>query len=478
MDLAELLAGIASVKQQIKLTGISLDSRDIKAGHVFFALAGEQQHGLKFSQQVQVAGAVAIIYDPKGADNVMDTLTIPTIAVENLAHKCGEIAARFYAYPSRCLNVIGITGTNGKTSCSQFLAQVLPDTAVMGTLGWGVLGDLQQTNNTTVDALSTQSILAKCVGQSIHTVAMEVSSHGLAQGRVQGVDFKGAIFTNLSQDHLDYHHTMEAYFLAKLGLFTSPNLQYAVVNLDDIYAERVLAAIAADVQVLTFSLKIPASLQATNIKYSLKGMRCDLYWQQQVYILEVPLLAEFNLQNSLAVLAVLLAEGFTIQQGLQKLAILKPIAGRMTCLTAEKKPLVVVDYAHTPDALQQALVALKKHCAGKLSVVFGCGGNRDKDKRHQMGLIAVDYADEVIVTNDNPRFEEPQKIINDICSELESQNYQVIVDRAAAIKHSIEQSQYGDIVLIAGKGHENYQDIKGFKQPFSDIESVKELLAA
>jgi len=478
MKLSELLTDLVQIKEDANITHIALDSRDISVGGVFFALAGAMQHGLLYADQAQQQGAVAIIYDPakQGAELAKSSTGTRLIAVNNLSEKLGEIAVRFYADPAQHLNIIGITGTNGKTSCSQFLAQAMDACAVIGTLGWGKYTDLHSTSNTTPDAFSLQKILAQFVAQGLSHVAMEVSSHGLEQGRVNAIKFNGVIFNNLSRDHLDYHPSMEAYFQAKLRLVQWPDLSFVIVNLDDAYAQRVIAAISDQVRVLTYSLQNKthskdSSINARNISYSLAGIECDVYWQGQQARLKVGLLGDFNLQNILAVLAVLLEKDMPLEACLTAIQSIKPVIGRMECFAGGVgKPLVVVDYAHTPDALN--------HVLSTLSVVFGCGGDRDKGKRKEMGAIAERLADQVIVTDDNPRFEDGVAIINDVISGLKMHKVTVINDRKSAIEQGILGCSELDVVLVAGKGHEDYQDIQGVKYPFSDREIVQELLAA
>jgi len=480
MWLSELLKNIVDLQVDVEFFGITLDSRNIKKGDVFFAVAGNQQHGMQYAEAVIKQGAVAIIYDPAESGNTLaDQLQFETlIAVEALTEKLGELAGRFYGLPTRDLNVIGITGTNGKTSCSQFLAQMLDSTAVIGTLGWGVYGHLQATKNTTPDALVLHKVLAGFVKQDIHNVAMEVSSHGLQQGRVNAVNFTTAVFNNLSRDHLDYHGSMQAYFQAKCRLFKWPSLKHAVLNADDEYAKQVELELDHSVQILRYSLLQGADkdLLAQQVKYTADGIRCELLWNKQQVELNVALLGEFNLQNILAAIAVLLVQGHTLESSVIAANKVQPVIGRMECFKAKNNALIVVDYAHTPDALFKVLSTLKQHCQQQLSVVFGCGGNRDTGKRSLMGQVAEQLADHVIVTDDNPRFEESQSIIDDIVSELASQKISCIADRKLAIQTAIIAAKAGDIVLIAGKGHEEYQEINGVKTVFSDRALVKELI--
>ncbi|NOR79212.1 MAG: UDP-N-acetylmuramoyl-L-alanyl-D-glutamate--2,6-diaminopimelate ligase [Methyloprofundus sp.] len=485
MWLAELLTGFAVVETDIEFTQIALDSQEINAGGVFFAIAGTQQHGLRFAEKVQQQGGLAIVYDPakKGTEFAKNIKGLPMFAVEDLTAKLGEIASRFYACPSAQLNIIGITGTNGKTSCSQFLAQVMEASAVIGTLGWGKYSALQVTRNTTPDAFAVQKMLVHFIELGVKNVAMEVSSHGLVQGRVNAINFQGVIFNNLSRDHLDYHGSMEAYLQAKLRLVQWPGLKYVVVNLDDAYAERVLLAIPEGVRVLTYSvqgkvLAIESSISVSDIQYTMAGIECNVFWQGQQAQLQVSLLGDFNLQNVLAVLAVMLAMDKPLTECLQAMQSIKSVIGRMECFQGKAgKPLMVVDYAHTPDALSKVLTTLRHHCDNKLTVIFGCGGERDKGKRGEMGKIAEQLADAIIVTDDNPRFESGPEIIEDIIAGIKTDKLSVIGDRENAIKHGIMTSSEQDIVLVAGKGHEDYQERQGIKYPFSDRDIVQRMLA-
>jgi len=484
MRLSELLVDL-EVVDDVEVIQLTLDSRDVVSGSIFFALAGSQYHGLQFAKQVLGQGAVAIIYDPaqRGSELAKGLTGFNLIAIHGLSEKLGAIVARFYNDPSAHLNVIGMTGTNGKTSCSQFLAQALKSCGIIGTLGWGVYPNLQRTSNTTPDALTVQKILAQFVSQAIENVVIEVSSHGLKQGRVNAIKFSGAVFNNLSRDHLDYHGTMENYFQAKLALFRWPTLKFVVVNLDDAYAERVLEVISPKVKVVTYSLlnrscQYGDTIHVQNINYSLQGICCDVIWQLQQEKLQISVLGEFNLQNSLSVLGCLLAQGKPLQECVTLMQDIKSIDGRMECFGGQQgKPLVVVDYAHTPDALAKVLRTLRTHCSARLKVVFGCGGDRDKGKRVLMGEIAEQLADDIIITDDNPRFESSDEIIEQIMSGIKSVNVQIIINRKDAIQQSIDSSSAEDIILIAGKGHETYQSIQGENMPFSDRTIVNEVLA-
>ncbi|MDD1611487.1 MAG: UDP-N-acetylmuramoyl-L-alanyl-D-glutamate--2,6-diaminopimelate ligase [Methylococcaceae bacterium] len=461
MKLNDLLAGLVplsdtdlTITNDLLITGLTLNSRAVVAGNVFIALAGSKQHGLSHAEQAISKGACAILFDPAGnGKQLAEDLQgrVPMIAVDNLSGALGNIAARFYGNPSQSMNVIGITGTNGKTSCSQFLSQALDDCGIIGTLGWGEWGNLHKTLNTTPDALAIQSILSNLLIAGKKTVAMEVSSHGLEQGRVNGTHFKGAVFTNISRDHLDYHGSMESYLQAKLALLQTPNLAFVVVNLDDAYCEQIMAAIPATVMtwgitcLSTCNNKANEHLMAENIVNNTTGI------------------------NVLCVLAVLLALGISLTDATKKLAQLKPVAGRMERFGGDTQPLVFVDYAHTPDALDKVLSSARKHCQQALWVVFGCGGNRDTGKRALMGACAERWADYMIVTDDNPRFENSTDIVNAILSGCKNTHkIEVLQNREQAIHSAISRAAAGDCIVIAGKGHEDYQEINGTTIPFSD----------
>lgn len=480
MTLSDLLTSIAELSLDYQIEGLRLDSRKIQPGDVFIALNGALRHGLNHAQQALANGAVAVIYDP---DGVKDASLIKDgfIAIGNLSQHLGKIAARFYGHPSRQIDVIGITGTNGKTTCSQLLAQAIKDCGVIGTLGWGQVDRLQPTLNTTPDALDVQRMLRVLAEDGQQTVAMEVSSHGLEQGRVNAVDFKGAVFTNLSRDHLDYHGTMEAYLQAKLGLFKNPALAFAVVNLDDASSHAVLETLHKSVGRWGFSTlgRQTAGVEcvtASQVEHSANGISFDVHWSGKTAHAATSVMGAFNLQNVMTVLCVLLAMDWPFEAAVAQLSRLRAVTGRMESFGGTGKPAVIVDYAHTPDALEKVLVAAKGK--GELWTVFGCGGDRDKGKRPLMGRIAETYADHVVVTDDNPRSEASAAIIQDIVSGCLSNKIRVINDRNSAITTAIQQARQDDCVVVAGKGHENYQEIKGVKIPFSDQTVVQQALAA
>jgi len=488
MNLQALLDGlIPNPKQELgafPVNGLVLDSRLVKQGYVFIALNGSQQHGLIHTEQAINLGAGVVIYDPAGDGVTLaeSIHAVPTIAVNGLDKLLGEIAARFYAHPSRYLQVIGITGTNGKTSCSQFLAQMLDACGIIGTLGWGDWGNLTQTVNTTPDALSVQQMLASLQAQGKQTVAMEVSSHGLAQGRVNSVVFTGAVFTNITRDHLDYHGTMEAYLEAKLLLLKQSKLAFVVINLDTENSGRIIEEIPENtvtwgVSRLGKTLAKDETLQIKTSRPHSGGLEFTVVWRSVSQTINIPLFGDFNVENVSLVLAVMLAMGEDFQQAADKLKQLKPVAGRMEAFGGGSQPLVFVDYAHTPDALDNVLRSARQHCQQDLWLVFGCGGNRDSGKRPLMGASATQWADRIIVTDDNPRFEDSTDIINAILAGCDTSKTEVMPKREQAINHAISKANRDDCIVVAGKGHEDYQEIKGVKYPFSDRQMVLEALA-
>ncbi|MDD5319281.1 MAG: UDP-N-acetylmuramoyl-L-alanyl-D-glutamate--2,6-diaminopimelate ligase [Methylococcales bacterium] len=495
MRLKDLLEGFDSFSNSslgtaadMLITGLALDSREVIEGNVFIALAGARQHGLTHVEQAVNRGACAVVFEPSGEGTRLakQIANVPMLAVDGLGFKLGEIAARFYGAPSAFIDVIGITGTNGKTSCSQFLSQLLDGCGIIGTLGWGEWGTLRKTRNTTPDALETQRILAELIKDGKKAVAIEVSSHGLEQGRVNGVNFKGAVFTNISRDHLDYHGTMDAYLQAKLALLNKPGLTFVVVNLDDTYSDRIIAAVPETAVVWGISVQGKTlvsgeCVSADNVLHKVDGIEFDVRWRDDSQRVKAPLYGDFNTENILTVLAVMLAMGVPMAKAAQKLAYIKPVIGRMERFGGGAQPLIFVDYAHTPDALDKVLSSTRKHCQQALWVVFGCGGNRDKGKRPQMGRIAEQRADYVIITDDNPRFENGQAIVNDIlagCSSVgrNSEKVAVIQDREQAIQSVIARAAANDCIVIAGKGHEDYQESNGERQSFSDSRVVLEAL--
>lgn len=481
-DLKTLLTGYARVaaEQNVAVYGLCMDSRNVQDGDVFFATAGAASHGLDYIDVAVAQGAVAVVYEPTdGLD--MPSAVIPLVAVEHLSARAGELANRFYFEASEHLALVGITGTNGKTSVSHYLAQALTEAgmpcALVGTLGVGFHGALEHTGYTTPDAVSVHKSIRQLKRQGAQALAMEVSSHALVQGRVNAVHFDVAVFTNLSRDHLDYHGDMEAYGEAKRRLIEMPGLRAAVINLDDELGRRWLERMPADVSPVPFSLSATESdepvLTASHLSATAQGNCFELSWQGETVGIETSLMGDFNVQNLLATAGAMLALGYPLKRIAPALKHVTPVSGRMETLSGAGKPLAVVDFAHTPDALEKALVALRKHCAGTLVCVFGCGGDRDAGKRPEMAKVAEHMADVVVVTDDNPRTESPEHIANDILQGFVAPaSVRVIHDRREAILCALEECGVNDAVLVAGKGHESYQLIGKEKLPFSDQDVI------
>lgn len=477
MPLHDLLAGQIPVLPSINpiVRGMCVDSRAVKKDDVFIALAGATTHGLKFAKHAQDAGVAAILFETPAPDGFIETPD--TIAVPALRRKCGVIANRFYAKPSESLHMFGVTGTNGKTSTVQLIAEALSLSGItagtIGTLGAGLYGKLIEGERTTPDVIAVHGFLADMRDAGASHVAMEVSSHALDQGRVDAVAFDIAVFTNLTRDHLDYHVSMEAYGEAKAKLFAWPTLSAAVINYDDAFSETLIGKLSADVNLIALSSRghEAANLYARNIRLNAGGISFDLCRADLAFAVQSPLLGRFNVDNLLAVAGSLLALEWPLEKIASVLPKLSPVGGRMSRVGGTNgKPLVVVDYAHTPDALEQALANLRSHTEGKLICVFGCGGDRDKGKRPVMAAIAERAADVVIVTDDNPRTENGDAIVQDIQAGLSHLSRALVQrDRAQAIAVAIRQSGSDDVVLIAGKGHETYQEVHGIKMSFDDL---------
>ena len=479
MTLFELLEGWLDEAPDIRLSGISLDNRSVKPGEAFVAVQGLSSHGLDYSRAAVEAGAVAVIHDGL---QVVPKLNVPVLKVADLGNKLGELASRFYAAPSEQMTIAGVTGTNGKTSVAHFLAQswhrVHGNAGMIGTLGYGPSGSLQSGPRTTPDALRLQQALADCLHKDIERLAIEVSSHALQQNRCQTVQFDAAIFTNLSRDHLDYHKDMAEYAAAKRRLFTDYAPAFAIINHDDAYGKKWFGELNGGMQMLSFGLQSGAELNATILSMDTNGMTIRINGPWGTEDVHTGLLGEFNASNLLAAAGTLALLGMPWNQVLHQLEIMQPVPGRMMRLGGEAgQPVVVVDYAHTPDALESALQAVRAHLDGKLVCVFGCGGNRDQGKRPQMGRAAELLADDVFVTSDNPRNESASKIIEDVMAGLKMPGRVTIEpDRAAAIQRAIAGSRPGDVVLVAGKGHETWQEIGDQKIPFSDELTIREAL--
>ncbi len=481
-----LLAGlVATAIPDVDVDNLSQHAGETRPGGLYLALAGARFHGLDFAGEAIDRGAVAVAWEPvAGRAEPALPVGIASIPVPGLRALAGTIADRFYKAPSAAMRVAGVTGTNGKTSCTFFIAQALEQLgrrcAVMGTLGTGRPGQLAATRLTTPDAVSVHRNLADLLADDARYVAMEVSSHALVQGRVNAVRFSCAAFTNLSRDHLDYHGDLDAYGEAKSVLFTRHLQGIAVINAADAWGRRLLGQLPEGVQSIVVSPEPGAGepeawLSARNLRATSNGLSFDVAGSFGQSRFDCSLVGEFNAENLLLALGVLLGWGFGFEESVEALQTVQAPAGRMETFGGGHQPLVIVDYAHTPDALQQALQAARGHTPGRLLVVFGCGGERDRGKRAAMGRIASTLADLVVVTDDNPRDEDPEVIVADILAGA-SGEVRVERDRAAAIALAIAQARRGDVVLVAGKGHETYQTTCNGRQPFSDREVVADLL--
>lgn len=462
--------------------GLSLDSRRVRAGDLFFAAPGTRQHGREFIDAAIAAGAVAVLVEDEAMPSASLRGTVPVIAVPGLGSRVGEIAARFFGDPSARLKVIGVTGTNGKTTVSNVIAQALNRIAatkpcgVIGTLGTGFPGALEVDGSTTPDPVTLQQQLAQMRDRSARSVAMEVSSHALDQSRVAGVRFAAAAFTNLTRDHLDYHGSMESYGAAKRGLFLKPDLGAAVVNVDDPFGVSLLETLPAGVPAYACTLGTvqPAGratvLRGSEVSVSRMGIGMTVTSAGRELRLRAALLGRFNAANLLLAFATIAALGVSWDEAGEALRGVIGVPGRMEAFqTGEDSPLVLVDYAHTPDGLRHVLQSARELCRGRLWCVFGCGGNRDPGKRPVMGAVAAELADNIIVTSDNPRDEDPAAIIARIVEGVPAPVPVVTeADRARAVASAILGAHGEDVVVVAGKGHEEYQEIRGERLPMSD----------
>ena len=457
---------------------LTSDSRRCSPGTAFFAYPGEKADGRAFIGDALARGASAVLWDAQGFSWRSDW-RVPNVAVPELKKRAGELAAAFHGEPSRGLWVCGVTGTNGKTSCSHWIAAALERhgtrTGILGTLGNGFPGALRDAGNTTADALELQATLADLRRAGARAVAMEVSSHGLVQGRVNGVRFACGLFTNLSHDHLDYHQSMQAYGEAKALLFAWPDLQSAVLNLDDPFGRDLARRAGVRVRTIGYSIggaaepSVPAfiCLEPSGEIVSSFG-RAKLVSRQ---------VGRFNLSNVLGVIGCLVAYGIPFADAVQLVADLPSVPGRME--RVGERPLVIVDYAHTPDALEKVLATLRPVAAergGRLAVVFGAGGDRDPAKRPVMGAAAEHGADRVVVTSDNPRSEDPLAIIDAVARGMSIAPRRE-PDRRRAIEAAVLEAAPEDVILIAGKGHESTQEIAGQRLPFSDQAVARAALA-
>jgi UDP-N-acetylmuramoyl-L-alanyl-D-glutamate--2,6-diaminopimelate ligase len=473
---------VETILPDLDIAGMALDSRNIGEGYLFVALQGTREHGLAYTERAIAEGAIAVIWESSPEVNAEQLQhKVPMIEVADLGMKLGKIASRFYDHPSRSMTVFGVTGTDGKTSVAHIIAEAMDNQELragyIGTLGSGLIGDLKQTAHTTPDAITLQAELAKLRDRKVRWVAIEVSSHALDQGRVEGVEFDVAIFTNLSRDHLDYHGDLEAYAAAKRRLFLRQGLDFAVINLDDPYGDALADSLRDQVRILGFGTRKSSyefeAVVARELSFTRHGTHARVTTPWGGGVLNSALLGRFNVQNLLAALASMLLEGVELEEALIRLASVHTVPGRMEAFGGEAGPLAVVDYAHTPAALEHVLSASKEHCRGQLWCLFGCGGDRDQGKRPLMAAVAEQFADRVIVTNDNPRSEDPRQIVADIMQGF-TRPSEVMVepDRSRAIEMAMSQAGPDDVVLIAGKGHETVQIIGEERIHLSDRDEV------
>ena len=500
IPLKRLLDGIATVphSESLDVLDITLDSREARDGSLFFALPGRSAHGLEFAAEAAARGARVVLWEPAaGAD--LPTLPAAVVAAEipGLKALVGRIADRFFGRPSSQLRITGITGTNGKTTCAYLLAQCLDrlgsQAAYIGTIGWGRTAALAPPTLTTPDVVTLHRELAQLRDGGVRDVAMEVSSQALDQDRVSAVRFHSAAFTNLSRDHLDYHETMAAYGAAKARLLMTPDLEQIIVNVKDAFGREFARNYRGHAPLTTVWIG-PAppgpageppwpegrTLWAKEVAADVRGISIEIAGSFGAAVVHTRLLGRFNAENSLVVIACLLSLGASLAEAARVLAECAPPPGRMEVVEAQahERPMAVVDYAHTPDALAKALAALREHCAGALWCVFGCGGDRDPGKRPLMGAIADELADEIIVTDDNPRSESPQAITRAIALGIKSRRMRVIHDRGEAIGAALKEARARDVVLIAGKGHEDYQIYGDTRRSFSDRREAQRHLGA
>ncbi|MCK5725495.1 MAG: UDP-N-acetylmuramoyl-L-alanyl-D-glutamate--2,6-diaminopimelate ligase [Thiotrichaceae bacterium] len=486
INLVDLLVDIIDLPSEfeaILVSQLTLDSREVTKGGVFIALQGEAEHGVEYAEKADEHGAVAILLEDK---QCFVSLSTPCFTIPNLRKHLGTLANRFYGAPSESISVIGVTGTDGKSTVSHFIADALnhlgKKSAVIGTLGVGIPGTLVSTGLTTPDVLTVHRLLAELKAEGVETVIMEVSSHALDQGRVDGVKFETALLTNLGRDHLDYHHDLATYRDAKAKLFSRSELQHIVVNAEDDFGKILFNQYRkTSIDTTSFSSTTDDShsiVSAQNASYTPNGIEAEIVYQAKSYPIKVSVIGEFNLENILATMAVLLTMNLSIEQVLDSLSAIKTVPGRMERVNNEQGILVVVDYAHTAGALMAALSAVKAHTSNRILCVFGCGGDRDKGKRPLMARVAEENAQMVVLTDDNPRSEMPFQIIHDMIEGLEHPEHVAVEhDRAKAIHFAIQSASHGDSVLIAGKGHETTQLIAGITHPFSDYEQAMLALA-
>ena len=481
LHLSDLPSTLAWLRARAPQGQLRTDSRHVQPGDIFIAWPGAAVDGRAFVAQALAHGAAACLVEHDGsADFAFADARIASFT--GLKAITGSLAAQWLGHPAQALRIVAVTGTNGKTSTAWWLAHALPRCAMVGTLGVGLPPHFTSTGMTTPDPVLLQTEFSKFIAAGAEFAAIEASSIGIVEHRLAGTAIDTAVFTNFTQDHLDYHGSMDAYWQAKAQLFDWPGLRVAVVNVDDAQGRALAQTLAprSALDVWTVGLQHPARLMAVDIAHTAQGMAFTVVEGQQRQPMQTALIGQYNISNLLGVLATLRGQGHSLAQAVAACASLQPVPGRMQQIAVVGQPLVAIDYAHTPDALVQALAALRPLAqarGGRLCCVFGCGGNRDARKRPLMGAAAEQGADQVLVTSDNPRLEDPQAIVADILAGMRPQTpYEL--DRAAAIAQAIAQADARDVVLLAGKGHEDYQDAQGHKRPFSDYHEAARAVQA
>ncbi|WP_040948426.1 UDP-N-acetylmuramoyl-L-alanyl-D-glutamate--2,6-diaminopimelate ligase [Gorillibacterium massiliense] len=490
MQLNELAALIPFARLQgdgaVEIGGVQTDSRKVKPGDLFICLPGYQQDGHEYAQAAVANGAAALVVQRETGQNV------PTLYVRDSRMAMAVIGNHFFGYPSGEMSVIGITGTNGKTTTAHIIERILTDygksCGLMGTIGIKIGGELLPSNNTTLESLELQMTFRSMRDAGADYCVMEVSSHALDMGRVKGVRFRSAIFTNLTQDHLDYHKSMEDYQAAKGLLFSRlgnefyadpAKRQYAILNADDPASETYAKLTAA--YTVTYGIDKEADVRAENIRVTVQGTEFRLTTFAGDADVRLKLVGKFNVYNTLAAIAAALLEGIRFSSILSTIENMAIVEGRLETVNEGQDFLVVVDYSHTPDSLENVLTTIKEFAGKRVITVFGCGGDRDRTKRPIMGGIAATYSDYILATSDNPRTEDPLAILEEIkpgiiAAGANSDRYELISDRRAAIEKAVEMAASGDVILIAGKGHETYQDIGGVKHHFDDREEARKAI--
>ena len=478
MQLADLIQGLGAISidgpVDREITGVRYDSRRVGPGNLFVAMRGACFDGHSFIEQAVDRGAVAIIGEEAGLSKRATTIVVP-----NSREALARLAATYYGDPSRKLKVIGVTGTNGKSTTTFLVKHLLEranqSTGLIGTIQYEIGERVLPAQRTTPESLDLQELLSQCVEAGCRNVVLEVSSHALCQGRASEIAFDVGAFTNLTQDHLDFHHGMKEYFEAKARLFDSvrdnqKKERTAVINIDDPYGQQLVARFGRDLPIVTYGMGARAEFRASNFKVEMNGTSYQLNAKEKSYLVRLPLIGRFNIYNSLAALAAAHAVGADLRTSVLALANAPQIPGRLETVPAKRQFQVFVDYAHTDDALMNVVRTCRDLHPNRLILVFGCGGNRDRTKRSLMGTVADQYADYAILTSDNPRKEDPEAIVRDIEAGFKRKNYEKIVDRKEAISRAIALAQPKDIVLIAGKGHEKYQEFSDYTIPFDDVE--------